>query len=205
MVRLFTIRPGFAATPTAGSICGSITAKSAWEGISPNRTSSLIRPTRFKIGKHSPSRMTIRTDGVDAPTQNGNSRARRPDSTSPVSAAAIGCVAAQCVHIAGRCLFLNVFFNRFSISFLPRSGPSPDQTGVALYFRRPPTSDLEVVLKLPVSFRARAKKWRSTRENPPISNVSWLRAPRHSWVGLTNADRRFCSRAKTAGNFKTAS
>ena len=24
-------------------------------------------------------------------------------------------------------------------------------------------------------------------------------------VGLTNADRRFCSRAKTAGDFKTAS
>ncbi|MDE2888747.1 MAG: hypothetical protein OXR72_11070 [Gemmatimonadota bacterium] len=27
---------------------------------------------------------------------------------------------------------------------------------------------LEVVLKLPVSSRARAKKWRSRRENPPI-------------------------------------
>ena len=63
----------------------------------------------------------------------------------------------------------------------------------------------EVVLKLPVSSRARAKKRRSRRENPPISNVSWLRAPRHSWVDLTNADRRLCSRAKTAGNFKTAS
>ncbi|MCY3764249.1 MAG: hypothetical protein OXH06_02340, partial [Gemmatimonadetes bacterium] len=33
----------------------------------------------------------------------------------------------------------------------------------------------------------------------------WLRAPRHSWVGLTIADRRICSRAKTSGNFKTSS
>ena len=40
---------------------------------------------------------------------------------------------------------------------------------------------------------------------PPISDVSRLRAPRLSWVALTNADRRFCSRAKTAGDLKTAS